>query len=195
MRRRWKRFVASGRVRMIAIVAIALVAGSFVEFRSRSADATRNSWQAVGTVFVAREPIDVGASITPDRVIVTPAPALLTPVDAVSSIAGATAARPIGRGEILTSRAIVGPTSAPEQAWRWIAIPVDPVATPKLARDDRVDLVGLDPFGAAASVIATSVRVIDLGQKTVVVEIDEVALPRIAGSVASGLIIVVRAPN
>lgn len=195
MRRRWKKFVASGRARMALVVVGALTAGSFVELRAKNAADIRNNWQPNGTVYVTTGSIDIGDVIALERVIATPSPAVLTPTDALTSINGVTAARPIVAGEILTTGDVVGPSTGPRGNWRWIAVPVDPVATPRLLRDDQVDLVGLDPFGAAATVVAASVRVIESGDENVVVEVDEAAVPAIAERVAGGLILVIRAPR
>ena len=195
MRRRWRKFTTNGRARMVLVVAIALVAGTFVELRARAASELRNDWQPAGTVLVTTRDIAAGETITADHVRVTPSPAALRPTSAVATIDAAVAARRIGSGEIITTPDLVGPATGPGDGQRWVAVPVDPLATPPLGPGAHVDLIGLDPFGASATVIATSVTVVTSTEQTVIVQIVEHEVPAVAASVASGLTLVVRAPG
>lgn len=190
MRRRLGKHIVDDRARLAIAIAMAVLAGLFVEVRSRQADQVRASWAPAGAVFVATESIDRGSVITADQVRLTEAPKLLTPTNAATTVIGLTVSAPLSQGQVVTESHLADGGSHPPQGHSWIAVPVDPVATPDLGGGDAADLFGVDPFGGSF-VVAEAVRVVSYDEGRVVVEVPTSGVSAVATQIATGLVIAV----
>ena len=113
-------------------------------------------------VLVAARDLPSGTLLSDDDLLLRAFPTELAPPDAASAARGRVLAAPIGRGEVLTDRRVVGPGLALAQAGDTI-LPVrlpDAGMATLLAPGDEIDLVATDPGTGTSSVVARDVTVL-----------------------------------
>jgi Flp pilus assembly protein CpaB len=143
--------------------------------------ATAPPQPAVGVLTAARD-LPAGAVIGSDDVVAVDFTPASVPSGAARRVVGQTLAGPLRKGEPVTDVRLVGPALTADDP-ELVAVPLrlpDAGMVELLDVGDRIDLIGTDPQGAGASVVATGVPVL--------------ALPRVAEAEASaqpgGLVVV-----
>jgi len=177
--RRLRRVVLARRRLLAALFAgVAVAAG--VEA------ATAPPQPAVGVLTAAHD-LPAGAVIGGDDVVAVDFSPGSVPSGTARDVVGQTLAAPLRKGEPVTDVRLVGPALTaddPELAAVPLRLP-DAGMVELLDVGDRIDLIGTDPQGDGASVVATGVPVL--------------ALPRVSGADASaqagGLVVVGAAPT
>ena len=187
---RTRRRLDNDRLRIGLALAAALVLGIFVETRNRDAAQLRASWSTTAEVVVTSRALESGHVLSASDIVRVPAPAALTPDGAVADVVSKVLARAVPSGAILTDTDLVG-ANGPPSGLRWMSLPVDGAATPRLARGDVVDLLGADPFGGSVTVVAAAALVVESEDERLIVEVDPVAASRIGQQLAAGPIIAV----
>jgi Flp pilus assembly protein CpaB len=154
--RRVRRVVLARR-RLLA----ALLAGVAVAAGVQAATAPPRP--AVGVLVAARD-LPAGAVIVGDDVVTVDFAPGSVPSGASRDVVGRTLAAPVRRGEPVTDVRLVGPAlTAGDPELTAVPVRMPDVAMVELLDvGDRIDLIGTDPQGSGASVVAAGVPVLAL---------------------------------
>ncbi|MFN6119454.1 MAG: hypothetical protein ACK5CE_07445 [Actinomycetes bacterium] len=181
---RLRTFLARHRaVHWTLVASAALAAGALVATRVAAVERERLAWGESVTVWVADAEVAAGGAVAARR---TAMPLALVPDGALTvEPAGATALRTVGRGEVLTHRAVGDPRSLVGAARRAVAVPADDTTLP-VEVGDRVAVV------AAGAVLATGGVVVEVRPTVVVVAVDATDGAAVASASLDRLAVLVR---
>lgn len=113
------------------------------------------------TVLAARHDLAAGVTLTGRDLVVRALPEADVPAGATTAATGRVLAAPMRSGETLTDVRLVGAplAAASDQSAMPVRLP-DPAMVALLHTGDRIDLIGADPHGGAAALVASGVRVL-----------------------------------
>ena len=155
----WRRLrrVVLARRRLLAALLAGVAVAAVVE------SATAPPQPAVGVLTAARD-LPAGEVLDGDDLVEVDFAPGSVPSGAARDVVGRTLAAPVGRGEPVTDVRLVGPALTAGDPGL-TAVPVrlpDAGMVALLEVGDRIDLIGTDPQGSGASVVATGVPVLAL---------------------------------
>jgi Flp pilus assembly protein CpaB len=180
---------------LTALLAAALGYGTYGVVAA--AERTRAGFGTLASTVVATDGIAPGEALSPVNTTTRVLPVAVLPPGSLTSVpAGAVANSFIAPGEPVLERRLGragdGPVAAllPDGG-RGVAVPVDETSLP-LRRGDQVDVVaavgaGVDAGSTGrAQLVAKRARVADVGERAVVVAVDEAELPAVAQALVDG---------
>lgn len=199
---RLRRLIRSPFAYWVAVVALAAFTASTIAGQVDRAGAQVARYGRLRPVVTAARPIEVGAVLRQDDVVVRTMPAAFLPEGAVAvtgDVVGRTVVVPLFRGSPvvvgqLAPDGLEGVAALLPAGGRAVAVPTGP-ASVALRRGDRVDvLVTFDPPPAGEDPtfpVAEAALVVDTGPEAVTVAVEPEEALRVAYAVAAGVVTLV----
>ena len=202
---RARRALARTVVRRAVVLGLAVATGLVVIALVSSADAARHRWGRARPVAVATRDLVPGDVVDASAVEVRRLPeAAVTPAALAEPPSGSVVRQPVAAGEPLVARrlapaGLTGVAALVPPGQRAVAIPVGPLAAPRLTIGDLVDVLAVVPVPAEGRPpqsadppsfpLVEAAVVVDVGEQSITVAVPEADAPRVAWVLTNGSVV------
>jgi Flp pilus assembly protein CpaB len=202
---RARRALARTVVRRAAVLGLAIATGLVVVSLVSSADAARQRWGRARPVAVATRDLAPGDVVDASAVEVRRLPeAAVTPAALAEPPSGSVVRHPVAAGEPLVAErlapeGLTGVAALVPPGHRAVAIPIGPLAVPRLTIGDLVDVLAVVPVPAEGRPpqsadppsfpLVEAAVVVDVGEQSIAVAVPEDDAPRVAWVLTNGSVV------
>ena len=177
------------RAPQAAILVLAVVTALTVHAVLNAANAARRRWGQAAAVLVATHRLEPGSTLTADDVALRRLPPAAVPDGALSALPyDAATSAPVERGEVLVRDRLIDHGRVPAGT-KAIAVALGE-ARPRLRVGDRVDLIATFDQGQPATIVATDVLVVDVGDAVATFAVPSANEQAVASAVRQSQIVV-----